>query len=210
MKKFISGFLVVIMLLSVVLLSGCSDNVASNKDEAEDALLVYLSTLSGFNLNAMKECVEGEDEDDVGFPTESFSYDYVQTSTYKIRVKDMYRALSNTIKVTIDSSVEQDDGKVAFDITLKHADVEEEAMTAYTNSKVDEYIEQNPHFFALNEVQQNDTAMTVIANAYEEYLQITEKLEKKFKIVMSKESGEWKIHTKDNKEFFDFLAELFG
>ena len=210
MKKIISGLLVFIMLLSMVAFSGCSEDVPSNKDAAEDALMVYFSALCGFNLNAMKVCVEGEDEGDVGFPTESFSYDYAQTSIYKIRVKDMYRALSNTINITIDSSEEIGDDKVAFDITLKHADVEEEAMTAYTNSKVDEYIELNPYFLAMNEVQQNDTAMTVIAEAYEEYLQITEKLERKFKIAMSKESGDWKIHTKDNKEFFDFLAVLFG
>ena len=211
MKKITSVLLVLIMILSAVGLSGCKeeeqvDNVAL----AEAELRVYFSALSGFNLEAMKDCVEGKDEEDIGFSTENISYEYVQTDRYKRSVKEMYRALGKTIEFKINSSEETDDGKVVFDLKIKYADVEEEPMVKYTNSKVDEYIEKNPQFFEFNEVKQNDVAISVMAQAYEEYLQLTERLEKDFKFTMSNETGMYKVHTEDNKEFFEFLADLFG
>ena len=211
MKKITSVLLVLIMILSAVGLSGCKkeeqvDNVAL----AESELRVYFSALGGFNLEAMKDCVEGKDENDIGFSTENISYEYVQTNKYKRSVKEMYRALGKTIEFKINSKEETDDGKVVFDLKIKYADVEEEPMVKYTNSKVDEYIEKNPQFFAFNEVKQNDVAISVMAQAYEEYLQLTERLEKDFKFTMSNETGAYKVHTDDNKEFFEFLADLFG
>lgn len=206
MKKIISSLLIIIMLMSLIAFSGCSQNVT----EAENKLKVYFSALSGFNTNAMKDCVEGDDEDDIGFSTENISDSYIQTENYKKSVEDMYRALAKTFEFVIDSSEEKDDGRVEFDITMKHANVDETAMTEYTNGKVDAYVLKHPSFYDLNEIEQNDKAISVIADAYKQYLQITKRSEKKITITVSKEDGEWKINTDDNKAFFDFLADLFG
>lgn len=210
MRKIVSVLLVFIMLLSVVVLSGCSEEKTIDADSAENALKVYFSAVSGFNIGAMADFVEGENEDDVGFSTENISDDYVQTTKYKRSIKDMYTSLAKTLKFTIESKEVVDDEKVSFLVKISYADVEEEPMNEYVNAKVDEYIELNPYFFAMNEIQQNDTAIKVMAQAYDDYLEITEKLEKDFKITMSQETGSFKVHTEENKEFFDFLADLFG
>ena len=210
MKKTVSVLLILIMIFSTLTLSGCKEEQVDNLALAESELRVYFSALGGFNIEAMKDCVEGKDENDIGFSTENISYEYVQTNKYKSSVKEMYRALGKTIEFKINSKEETDDGKVIFDLKLKYADVEEEPMVKYTNSKVDEYIEKNPQFFEFNEVKQNDVAISVMAQAYEEYLQLTERLERDFKFTMSKETGSFRVHTKDNQEFFEFLADLFG
>ena len=198
-----------IMMVSTCLFSGCSENKI-DADAVETTLKVYLSAVNGFNLNAMADFVEGEDEDDVGFSTENISDEYVQTQKYKRSIKDMYTSLAKTLKFTIESKEVTDDGKVKFSVKVKYADVEEEPMNQYVNAKVDEYVALNPYFVAMNEIQQNDTAIKVMAEAYDEYLEITEKLEKTFTITMSKETGSFKVHTEENKEYFEFLADLFG
>lgn len=212
MKRIISGLLIFIMLLSVVAFSGCSKEKAIDLDSVENTLKVYFSAVNGFNLGAMADFVEGEDgnEDDVGFSTENISDEYAQTQKYKRSIKDMCTSLAKTLKFTIESKESTDDGKVEFSVKIKYADVEEGPMNEYVNAKVDEYVERNPYFFAMNEIQQNDTAIKVMAQAYDEYLEITEKLEKDFTITMSDETGSFKIHTEQNKEFFEFLADLFG
>lgn len=210
MKKIISGFLVVIMLVSTVAFSGCSEPEETAIESAEMALKVYFSALNGFNIEAMRDCVEGEDENDVGFSTENISESYVQTNKYKSSVENMYRALSKTIEFKIESIEEIDENKMAFNVNIKFPNIEEERMIEFTNAKVDEYIMANPDFVYLNEIEQNNVAIKVMADAYSEYLQITEKSESNFNIILSKESGDWKVHTKDNQEFFEFLAVLFG
>lgn len=210
MKKIVSVLLILIMLLSAVVLSGCSEEKTIDADSAENTLKVYFSAVSGFNIGAMADFVEGEDEEDVGFSTENISDEYTQTQKYKRSIKDMYTSLAKTLKFTIESKEVTDDNKVTFSLKVGYADVEEEPMNEYVNAKVDEYIELNPYFFAMNEIQQNDTAIKVMAQAYDDYLEITEKLEKNFKIVISQETGSFKIHTEENKEFFGFLSDLFG
>ena len=197
------------LLLSSLAFSGCSSDEV-DLETVENTLKVYFSAVSGFNIGAMSDFVEGEDEDDVGFSTENISDEYAQTEKYKRSIKDMYTSLAKTLKFTIESKELTADNKVEFLVNVKYADVEKDPMNEYVNSKVDEYIETNPYFYAMNEIQQNDTAIKVMAEAYDDYLEITEKLEKSFKITMSEETGSFKIHTKDNKEFFDFLADLFG
>ena len=209
MKKIVSGLLISVMLLSAFAFSGCSSDDV-DLDAVESTLKVYFSAVSGFNLGAMADFVEGENEDDVGFSTENISDEYVQTEKYKRSIKDMYASLGKTLKFTIESKELTDDGNVVFSVKVKYADVEKDPMNEYVNAKVDEYIALNPYFYAMNEIQQNDTAIKVMAQAYDDYLEITEKLEKGFKITMSEETGSFKIHTKDNKEFFEFLSDLFG
>lgn len=209
MRKIISCLLALMMFLSAVVFSGCTEEEINVAELAEAELRVYFSALGGFNMKAMNDCVEGEDDSDIGFSTENISYEYVQTDKYKSSVKEMYRALARTLEFKINSKEVTDD-KIVFDVKLKYADVEEESMVKYTNSKVDEYVEKNPVFFTYDEVKQNDVAITVMAQAYEEYLQITERLEKDFKITMTQDEGSFKIRTEDNREFFDFLADLFG
>ncbi len=210
MRKIISCLLVLMMILSAVAFSGCTEEKINVEELAEAELRMYFSALGGFNIKAMNDCVEGKDENDIGFSTENISYEYVQTDKYKSSVKEMYRALAKTLEFKINSKEVTDGDKIVFDVKLKYADVEEEPMVKYTNSKVDEYVEKNPQFFAYDEVKQNDVAISVMAQAYEEYLQITERLEKDFKITMTQDEGSFKIRTEDNKEFFDFLANLFG
>ena len=206
MKKIISSLLVIMMLASALMFSGCSVDTKG----AESMLKVYFSALSSFNTVAMDGCVESDTKDSIGFSTENISYEYTQTNNYKNSVEDMYRALGQTFEFTIDSTEVKDDDKVAFKVTVKYADVDEEAMTEYTNGKVDEFVAKNPYFFEMNEVEQNDKAIEVIADAYNQYLQLTNKAQKNFELIVSKHSGDWQIYTKDNKEFFDFLSVLFG
>lgn len=210
MRKVISFLLVLMLILSAFAFSGCSEEEINVAELAEAELRVYFSALGGFNIKAMNDCVEGKDDNDIGFSTENISYEYAQTDKYKNSVKEMYSALARTLEFKINSKEVTDDYKIVFDVKLKYADVEEEPMVKYTNSKVDEYVEQNPQFFEYNEVKQNDVAIAVMAQAYEEYLQITERLEEDFKITMTQDDGSFTIRTEDNKEFFDFLADLFG
>lgn len=235
MKKIVSCLLVCIILSSAIVFSGCSADVTS----AENVLKVYFSSLSGFNTNAMKTCIVDEKKDSTGFKIETMSDEYIQTDNYKKSVERMYKALGQTFDFNIKSNEVVDKKTIKFTVKFKYANVDDIAveevkpeevgsvtedgviiemqaqeretkMDKYCREQLENYIARHPSMLDLSEIEYSDKAIGVIANAYEQYLQITTKIENEYTIVVSKKSGEWKIHTDQNKEFFDLLTVLFG
>lgn len=224
-----------LILASALAFSGCSVDTA----DAENVLKAYLSSLQGFNVNAMKECVEGETDDDIGFVVETFSEGYIQTDNYKKSIEDMYKALGHTFTFSIGESEVVDKETIKFPIKFKYANVDEIAveevkpemqggeiadgvvfeteaeesetkMDKYCREQLETYIIRHPSMLDLNEIEYSDKAIGLIASYYKQYLQITSRDEREFTIVVSKKSENWKIHPEDNKEFFDFLTVIFG
>ena len=236
MRKIISCLMAFLILASALAFSGCSDNTT----DAENVLKAYLTSLQGFNVNAMKECVEGKNDDDIGFVVETFSEGYIQTDNYKKSIEDMYKALGHTFSFSIDSNEVIDKETIKFSIKFKYANVDEIAveevkpemqgggeigngvifemeaedvetkMDKYCREQLETYIIRHPSMLDLNEIEYSDKAIGLIASYYKQYLQITSRDEREFTIVVSKKSDNWKIHPEDNKEFFDFLTVIFG
>ena len=206
MKKVVSLVLACMMVISCLIFSGCS----ADTTEAENSLKAYLSSLKGFNTDAMKTYVVGDEEGEIGFTTDTFSADYIQTDNYKNAVESMFKALGSTISYEIDAVNSIDENQVNFDITLKCADVNEEAMNEYIQKKVDTYLERNPGFYYLNEIEQNDTMIQVQADSYKQFLQITQKETKNFTLTVSKVGESWKVKVDQNRDFFKFLSQLFA
>lgn len=197
-----------IMLTCVVLLTfaGCGADTSG----AENLLKTYFSALNGFNADAMAKCLVSDNEHDIGFSTETISDGYVQTDNYKKSVESMFKGLSDTFVFTINSSETVDKQTVKFNVTMKYADVNEEAVNTYVQGKVDNYVTKNPSFFDLNEIEQSDTSIAVMADAYNQYLQITERVTTDITVLVTKVSGSWKIETAKNYELFNLLATLFA
>lgn len=205
--KFAKRLLSIVMLLAVLLtFTGCGNGTA----EAENLLKTYFSALNGFNTDAMKKCLISDNEYDIGFSTESISDSYVQTDNYKKSVESMFKGLSDTFIFTINSNEVVDKATVKFNVTIKHADVNEEAVNNYIQRKVDNYVEKHPEYFDLNEIEQSDTSIAVMADAYSQYLQITERVTKDIDILVTKVDNNWKIETAKNYELFDLLTTVFA
>ncbi len=205
--KFAKRLLSIVVLVAVMLtFTGCSNSTA----EAESLLKTYFSALNGFNTDAMKKCLVSDNEYDIGFSTETISDGYVQTDNYKKSVESMFKGLSNTFVFTINSTEAVDKTTVKFNVTIKHADVNEEAVNAYVQGKVDNYVTKHPSYFDLNEIEQSDTSIAVMADAYKQYLQITERVTKDIDILVTKVGNNWKIETAKNYELFNLLTEVFA
>ncbi len=235
MKKTTSLVMAFIILLSAFVFSGCSADISG----AENTLKVYFSSLSGFNTKAMQGCVADENNG-VGFTTEIMSEEYIQTDNYIKSIESMYKALGQTFEFNINSNEVIDKNTIKFNITFKYANVDDVAveevkptaeegtvmsdgtiivmeaenqetkMDKYCREQLEAYIAKNPSMLDLNEIEYSDKAISLIAKFYDQYLQITNRTKSDFDIIVSKRSGSWKIHTEDNKDFFDLLAMLFG
>jgi|GEM_PF-3043131 len=214
MKKIISCLLVFVMLLSVFTLSGCGSS--KEVEEAESALQVYFTALVGFNTDEMKGCIDDENKDDdeenenIGFEIPEMSDDFIQTDNYKKAVKSMYQSLGSTFVFTVDSSEKIDKENVEFKVTVKCANVNESDMGQYIQKKVDQYLENNPNWVKMDEIEYSDTMIGVQADAYRVFLQTTERMTEQFTIKLTKIDGDWKMKLDENKEFFDFLSEVFA
>lgn len=205
--KFAKRLLSIVMLVAVILtFSGCGGGV----DEAESLLKTYFSALNGFNTDAMAKCLVSDNEYNIGFSTETISDGYVQTDNYKKSVESMFKGLSDTFTFTINSSEMVDKSTVKFNVTVKHANVDEEAVNSYVQEKVDDYVTKHPSYFDLNEIEQSDTSIAVMADAYNRYLQITERVTKEIDILVTKVGNSWKIETAKNYELFNLLTEVFA
>ncbi len=205
--NFAKRLLSIVMLLAVLLsFTGCTSGTA----EAENLLKTYFSALNGFNTDAMAKCLVSDNEHAIGFSTETISDGYVQTDNYKKSVESMFKGLSDTFVFTINSTEAVDKTTVKFNVTFKYADVNEEAVNAYVQGKVDNYVTKHPSYFDLNEIEQSDTSIAVMADAYSQYLQITERVTQDINILVTKVGNGWKIETAKNHELFDLLAQLFA
>lgn len=205
--KFAKRLLSIMMLVVVFLtFTGCGNDTA----EAENLLKTYFSALNGFNTDAMKKCLISDNEYDIGFSTETMSEGYVQTDNYKKSVESMFKGLSDTFVFTINSTEAIDKTTVKFNVTFKYADVNEEAVNNYVQGKVDNYVEKHPSYFDLNEIEQSDTSIAVMADAYSQYLQITKRVTQDIDILVTKVGNSWKIESAKNYELFDILTQLFA
>ena len=208
MRKIISCVLACMLLLSAFAFSGCS---SVDEEGAERSLKVYLSALTGFNMKAMDENVIGENEDgDFGFEVKELSDDYRQSDNYKKRVEDMMRTLSGTISYDINSREAVDENTVKFNITLKYADVNERELNQFIVERTDRYIENNyTKIDKMDTFEYEEEMIGVYADTYEEFVTRQGKTTKDFELVVTKINGNWRIETAKNKEFFEFLEELF-
>lgn len=205
--KFAKRLLSIVILVVVLLtFTGCGNGTA----EAENLLKTYFSALNGFNTDAMKKCLISDNEYDIGFSTETISDGYVQTDNYKKSVESMFKGLSDTFVFTINSSEAVDKTTVKFNVTIKHANVDEEAVNNYVQGKVDNYVTKHPSYFDLNEIEQSDTSIAVMADAYNQYLQITERVTKDIDVLVTKVGNNWKIETAKNYELFELLTTVFA
>ena len=205
--KFAKRLLSIVMLFVLLLtFAGCGNSTAG----AEELLKTYFSALNGFNTDAMKKCLVSDNEYAIGFSTETISDGYVQTDNYKKSVESMFKGLSDTFVFTINSSEAVDKTTVKFNVTVKHADVNEEAVNSYIQKKVDNYVIKHPSYFDLNEIEQSDTSIAVMADAYNQYLQITQRVTKDIDILVTKVGNSWKIETAKNYELFELLTEVFA
>lgn len=205
--NFAKRLLSIVMILAVLFaFAGCGGSTAG----AEELLKTYFSALNGFNTDAMAKCIVSDNEYKIGFSTETISDGYVQTDNYKKSVESMFKGLSNTFSFTINSTEAVDKTTVKFNVTVKHADVNEEAVNNYVQGKVDNYVTKHPSYFDLNEIEQSDTSIAVMADAYNQYLQITERVTKDIDILVTKVGNNWKIETAKNYQLFSLLTEVFA
>lgn len=199
--------LVLSVLMVAVHFVGCS---TSEKD-AEEVVQAYFTAVSGFNLDAMEICLSKGTNKDMGVDTSSFEDDYVQTDTYKKSVESMFKTLSKTITFSIDGS-EIKDGKTAVvTVTIKHADVNQEAVDEFMQTKMDEYATKHPELSEKTELDQNDTNIQVMANAYNDFVKIQPKVSKTIGVALVKKDGKWKIvNGSENKELKTVLEGIYG
>ncbi len=211
--KIAKRLLSIIVLVAVIFtFSGCAGGGGDDDGmyEAESLLKIYFSALSGFNTDVMETCLVSDNEYSVGFSIETISDQYNQTNYYKKQVEKMFKGLGNTFSFTINSSEMVDESTVKFNVTVSHASVNEDDVNDYVQEKVDDYVTMNPEYFAMTEIEQNDVSIAVMADAYNRYLQIAERVTNDIDILVTKVEGSWKIETAKNHELFSLLAEVFA
>lgn len=206
MKKIFTYLMACFIVLSSLAFGGCSKKT----DGAETALKFYFSALKGFNVNAMKENVQGETAGDMGFVVEELSEDFRQSDNYKKHIEEMMKSLSSTFEFTINSNEVVDENTVKFNITMKSSDVNQEALNGYMQEKVDKYIAKNPSVWEMDAYEYEETMIGVQADAYSVFLEKQPRITKDFTITVVKVNDKWKVTTADNSEFFAFLQEVYA
>ncbi len=202
-RKMITIWLCLIMLFCV----GCSSALT----KAENIVQVYLTALTNFNLDAMKTSLTEGTNEEMGIDTSVYESNYVQTDTYKKAVDSMYKALGRTIEFTIKGSEKQEDGTVVVHTTLKCADVNETAVDEFMQIRMDEYVQKNPSYAEKTELDQNNIGITVMAEAYAEFVQLQPKTSDDVDIYVKKMDGQWRIINGDqNAELKDWISGVFG
>lgn len=209
MKKTLRRSLALILsvLMVAVSFAGCGKDVK----EAEDVVQAYFTAISGFNLDAMETCLSEGSNKDMGVDTSSFERDYVQTDIYKKSVESMFKTLSNTISFTTEGGEIKEDKTAVVAVTVKHADVNQEAVDEFIQTKMDEYLEKHPELLDKTELDQNDINIQVMASAYNDFVKLQPKVSKTLDVVLVKKDGKWKIsNATENKELKTLLQGIYG
>lgn len=208
MKKILAKTLVLILVFCAILLpSGCSDNI----QDAENIVKTYLTAVSGFNLDVMEACLSEGENEDFGIDISVLAKNYEQTDTYKKAVESMFKALGGTLEYSIGASEQKDKNKVAVNVTIRHADVNKEAVDQYMQQKVNEYIEANPQLLQKTEIEQSNVSIAVMADAYKTFLQTQNKISKDVLITVIRVKEQWKIlNGEENRDLINLLTDIFG
>lgn len=209
MKKTLRRSLALILsvLMVAVSFAGCGKDVK----EAEDVVQAYFTAISGFNLDAMETCLSEGSNKDMGVDTSSFERDYVQTDIYKKSVESMFKTLSNTISFTTEGGEIKEDKTAVVAVTLKHADVNQEAVDEFIQTKMDEYAAKHPELLDKTELDQNDINIQVMASAYNDFVKLQPKVSKTLDVVLTKKDGKWKIlNGAENSELKALLQSIYG
>ena len=210
MKKALRKGIIALLLLclSATCFTGCGGDQTV---EIENGVTAYLMAVSGFNLRGMKSCLAEGENKDFGIDTSVLDKGYVQTETYKKQVESMFKALGATMEFTVDSTEQTGKDTALTTVTITCADSNEEAVEEYTHRKVDEYVQTHPEMALKTDLERNDIAITVMAKAFNEFVQLQPRMEKKIQILLVKKGGGWKIApASENKELKEFLTSVFG
>ena len=206
-EKNFARILLSALLLAVLLTAGCSND----QKEAENSVQAYLTAVSGFNLDAMETCLTEGKNEDFGIDTSMLSKNYVQTDTYKKAVDTMFKSLSATMEFSVNSSEKKTDDTMVVSTTIKYADVNEEAVEQFMQQKTDEYFKEHPELEKKTEIEQSDTGITVMANAYKEFLQTQGKISKDVDITVVRKDGKWKIlNGEENSDLKNLLTDIYS
>ena len=123
----------------------------------------------------------------------------------------MYKALSKTVEFTIHSAEKQEDGSYLVDTTVKCADVNQEAVDEFMQIRMDEYTQKHPEILEKTELDQNNIGITVMAEAYGEFVQLQPKAERDIKIAVSGENDQWRIISDErNNDLKQWIKDMFG
>ncbi len=209
LKQMINKSIVILLTLALTAsFAGCG---RQDKTQIENCVSVYLTAVSGFNLDAMNLCLEDGENKDYGIDTSTFESAYVQTDTYKKQVESMFKALSATILFTVDSSEQTSNTTAVVNVTVSSADVSETAVGEYMQRKVDEYAQEHPELASKTDLEQNDMNITVMANAYKEFVKLQPRVEHSFEIFVCKKDNQWKIAgASKNTQLVGFLKNTYG
>ena len=199
--------LILSILMVAVGFSGCGKGAK----EAEEVARAYFTAVSGFNLDAMKTCLSKGDNKDMGIDTTTFGNDYVQTDTYKKSVESMFKTLSSSITFAVEKSEIKDEETAVVTVTVKHADVNQEAVDEFIQTKMDEYATKHPEISEKTELDQNDTNIQVMASAYNDFVKLQPKVSETIDVFLTKKDGKWKILNRaENKELKTLLQGIYG
>lgn len=197
---------IMVLCMCVVMLCGCG----SNTTEAENTVQAYFTALANFNLDAMEASLTEGTNEDMGIDTSVYESHYVQTDTYQKAVISMHKALGKTIEFTINGSEKQEDSTVLVRTALKCADVNKVAVGQFIQARMDEYIKKHPEFETKTELDQNNIGITVMAEAYAEFVQLQPKVSKDVNIAVTKKDGQWRIiNGEQNQQLKQWLSEVF-
>ncbi len=199
--------MVSMLLVCGMICTGCGKDLTG----AENAVKAYLMAVSGFNLDAMQSCLSEGTNEDFGVDTTVFESSYVQTDTYKKSVESMFKSLSSTVEFTINSSEEIAKNTVSVGVTVKCANVDKAAVDEYMQTKMDEYATLHPELEQKTALDQNDIGITVMADAYKEFVQLQPKTSAFLDIVVKEINGNWKIvNGEENAELKKWLTDVYG
>lgn len=209
MKKFVKCFAAWLLLFCTVLLSvGCSEK---NMKNAENTVKTYFTAVSSFNLAAMETCLSDGTNKDFGIDTTVITKGYEQTDAYKKAVESMFKALCGTVEYTIGTSEQQKKDRVVVNITVRYADVNQEAVEQFTRQKVDEYLQDNPQLLQKTEIDRDNIGIEVMADAYKTFLQTQSKISNDISVTVVRVGNQWKIlNGEENRELIDWLTDIFG
>lgn len=198
----------VLLALSVLLcMTGCKKDLT----KAENAVQVYLTALAGFNLDAMEAILTEGSNEDMGVDLSAYEKDFVVTDEHKATLDTMYKALCETAGFQINSSEQIEKGTVKVYVTLKRADVQEAAVDEYMQAKMAAYMEAHPKMLEKTELEQTNIGITVMTQAYKEFVKVQPKIEKELGILVRKTDGKWKIvNDSGNRELKQWLGDMFG
>lgn len=207
MRKCLKCSIALVLLSFMVLFCGCESEPMV---EVENITRAYLTSVSAFNMDAMNSFLTEGTHEELGVHLSNILEAEDKSKIYKQAMESMLRSAAGTMKYNIHSLEMLDEQTAVVHTTISYAVAEQTAIDQHMQEQVDAYIVRHPAVLSRTPAEQEDIAVSVMADAYKSFIRAQDSVSQDVDVVLCKTEKGWKVINGDENESLElFLSKLF-